>query len=86
MKTLNIKPINASDSDFLENIIIVNYVILKFSIKIFRVSLHHYYMDQGLLGVSDKVRLKQVFATTETIQQIESSPVASLDMKLSKNE
>ena len=37
-----------------------------------------------VFGVSDKVRLKPVSSATETSWKIEISPVASLDMILSK--
>ena len=37
-----------------------------------------------VFGVSDKARIKPVSSATETSQKIEISPVASLDMILSK--
>ena len=37
-----------------------------------------------VFGASDKAKLKSVYSATETRQKIEISPVASLDMILSK--
>ena len=43
-------------------------------------------MGLNILGVSDKGKLDPVFPATETSQKIEISPMASLDMMLSKKQ